>query len=85
MRIAERDEPKRGCITHYGSHEFLVMLFGLTDAPTTFFTLMNKNFQPFLNKFVVIYLDNIVGYSDTLQDHVQHLRQVFQVLQENGL
>lgn len=82
VRIAEGDGPKTTCVTRYGSFEFL---FGLTNAPATFCTLMNRVFQPFLDKFVVVYLDDIVVYSKTLEEHVKHLRQVFQVLKENEL
>ncbi|KAL9267493.1 Transposon Ty3-I Gag-Pol polyprotein-like protein [Drosera capensis] len=85
VRIAEGDEPKTTCVTRYASYEFLVMPFGLTNTPATFCTLMNNVFQPFLNQFVVVYLDDIVVYSKTLEDHVEHLRQVFQVLRENEL
>ncbi|GKV49230.1 hypothetical protein SLEP1_g55993 [Rubroshorea leprosula] len=85
VRIAEGDEAKTTCVTRYGAYEFLVMPFGLTNAPATFCTLMNKVVHPFLDKFVVVYLDDIVVYSETLEEHVQHLRQVFQVLRENEL
>lgn len=85
VRIAAGDEPKTTCVTRYGSFEFLVMPFGLTNAPATFCTLMNKIFHPFLDKFVVVYLDDIVVYSDTLEEHVKHLRLVFQALKENQL
>nr|XP_048324599.1 uncharacterized protein LOC125420961 [Ziziphus jujuba var. spinosa] len=85
VRIAEGDEAKTTCITRYGSYEFLVMPFGLTNAPTTFCTLMNKLFHPYLDRFVVVYLDDIVIYSNTMEEHLQHLRQVFQVLQDNEL
>ncbi|TYK15559.1 reverse transcriptase [Cucumis melo var. makuwa] len=60
VRIAERDEPKITCVTRYSAFEFLVMPFGLTNAPTTFCTLMNQVFHEYLDKFVVVYLDDIV-------------------------
>lgn len=85
VRIAEGDEAKTACVTRYGAYEFLVMPFGLTNAPATFCTLMNRIFQPYLDKFVVVYLDDIVIYSDTLEEHVEHLRTVFKVLQDNEL
>ncbi|CAL1401302.1 unnamed protein product [Linum trigynum] len=85
VRIAEGDEPKTACVTRYGSYEFLVMPFGLTNAPTTFCTLMNQVCEPFLDQFVVVYLDDIVVYSKTLDEHAEHLRQVFQVLRDNEL
>ena len=85
LRIAERDEPKTTCVTMYGSYEFLVMPFGLTNAPTTFYTLMNKIFRPYLDKFMVVYLDDIVIYSNTLKEHVEHLRKVFKILRQNEL
>ncbi|GKU97925.1 hypothetical protein SLEP1_g10998 [Rubroshorea leprosula] len=85
VRIAEGDEAKTTCVTRYGAYEFLMMPFGLTNAPATFCTLMTKVVHPFLNKFVVVYLNDIVVYNETLEEHVQHLRQVFQVLRENEL
>ncbi|KAL2936913.1 RNA-directed DNA polymerase-like protein [Bienertia sinuspersici] len=85
VRIAEGDEPKTACVTQYGSYEFLVMPFGLTNAPAAFCTLINKILRPFLNDFVVVYLDDIVVYSDKLQDHMGHLRKVFQALREDEL
>ena len=85
VRIAEGDEPKTTCVTRYGSYEFLVMPFGLTNAPATFCTLMNKIFHPFLDKFVVVYLDDIVIYSNTLEEHVDNLKKVFRLLRQNEL
>ena len=85
VRIAEGDEPKTACVTRYGSYEFLVMPFGLTNAPATFCTLMNKVLYPFIDRFVVVYLDDIVVYSKSLGEHVEHLHQVFMALRENEL
>nr|CAN73718.1 hypothetical protein VITISV_010227 [Vitis vinifera] len=85
VRIAEGDEAKTTCVTRYGSYEFLVMPFGLTNAPAMFCTLMNKIFHPYLDKFVVVYLDDIVIYSNTLKEHEEHLRKVFKILRQNEL
>ena len=68
VRIAKGDEPKTTCVTRYGAFEFLVMPFGLTNAPATFCTLMNQVFHEYLNKFVVVYLDDIVVYNSTLEE-----------------
>ena len=56
-----------------------MILFGLTNAPTIFYTLMNKIFHPYFDKFVVVYLDDIVVHSNALEKHVEHLRKVFKV------
>ncbi|KAJ7943087.1 Retrotransposon protein, putative, Ty3-gypsy subclass [Quillaja saponaria] len=85
VRIAEGDKPKTTCVTRYGAFEFLVMPFGLTNAPATFCTLMNQVFRGYLDKFIVVYLDDIVIYSSTLEDHKQHLQLVFNRLRENQL
>ena len=85
VRIAAGDEGKTTCVTRYGSYEFLVMPFGLTNAPATFCNLMNDVLYEFLDQFVVVYLDDIVVYSETLVDHVNHLRKVFSKLREYKL
>ncbi|XP_019059506.1 PREDICTED: uncharacterized protein LOC109117174 [Tarenaya hassleriana] len=85
VRVDEGDEAKTACVTRYGSFEFKVMPFGLTNAPTTFCTMMNELFHPYLDRFVVIYLDDIVVYSKTLSEHVGHLKLVLDVLRENEL
>ncbi|KAA0063458.1 uncharacterized protein E5676_scaffold110G00320 [Cucumis melo var. makuwa] len=85
VRIAEGDEPKTTCVTRYGAFEFLVMPFGLTNAPANFCTLMNQVFHEYLDKFVVVYLDDIVVYSTTMEEHRDHLKKVFQKLKENQL
>ncbi|RVW19884.1 RNA-directed DNA polymerase-like [Vitis vinifera] len=85
VRIAEEDKPKTTCVTRYGLYEFLVMPFDFTNAPTMFCTLMNKIFHPYLDKFMVVYFDDIVIYSNTLKKHVEHLRKVFTILRQNEL
>lgn len=62
-----------------------MMPFGLTNAPATFCTLMNKILHFYLDRFVVVYLNDIIIYSNTLEEHIEHLRTVLKVLQENKL
>jgi hypothetical protein len=85
IRIVEGDEEKIACRTRYGSYEFLVMPFGLTNAPATFCTLMNDIFREWLDDFVVVYIDDILIYSGSLEEYAEHLRKVFQRLRENKL
>ncbi|KAL0385853.1 UNVERIFIED_CONTAM: RNA-directed DNA polymerase [Sesamum radiatum] len=85
VRIKEGDETKTTAVTRYGAFEFLVMPFGLMNAPATFCTLMNQVLHGFLDEFVVVYLDDIVIYSRTLAEHVEHLRQVLARLREYEL
>ena len=69
----------------YGAYKFFVMPFGLTNAPAAFCTLMNKVLAPFLDRFVVVYLDDIIIYSKTLEEHVGHFWEVFRTLRDNQL
>ena len=85
MHITEGDKAKTTYVTRYGVFEFLVMPFGLTNAPATFRTLMNQLFKEHLDKFVVVYFDDFFIYSQTLEEHVKHLRTIFKVLRENTL
>jgi hypothetical protein len=80
IRIAEGDEEKTACCTRYESYEFLVMPFGLTNALATFCTLMNDIFCEWLDDFVVVYIDDILIYISSMEEHEEHLRKVFQRL-----
>ncbi|XP_059070957.1 uncharacterized protein LOC131861807 [Cryptomeria japonica] len=85
IRIAPGDEEKTAITTRYGIYEFLVMPFGLTNTPATFSTLMNDVFRPLLDKCVVVYLDDILVYSQSLEEHKEHLKEVFSLLKVNDL
>ena len=85
MRIVEGDEPKTNCMRRYGRFEFLVMSIGLFNALATFFTLVNNVLWLFLEKFVAMYLDNIVVFSKMMEEHKKHLAKVFKALRENQL
>ncbi|GBG74428.1 hypothetical protein CBR_g18840 [Chara braunii] len=82
IEVHPDDQYKTVFRARYGHYEFIVMPFGLTNAPATFQRCMNDLFRPWLDKFVVVYLDDILVFSKTLQEHQGHLRQVLEKLRE---
>ncbi|WVZ71283.1 hypothetical protein U9M48_019885 [Paspalum notatum var. saurae] len=85
MKICPFDIPKTAFITRFGLYEYTVMSFGLTNAPAYFMNLMNKVFMEYLDKFVVVFIDDILIYSKTEEEHEEHLRLVLQKLREHKL
>jgi hypothetical protein len=85
LRIKELDVAKTAFRTRYGYYKFLVMPFGLTNAPVVFMDLMNRVFRPYLDKFVVVFIDDILVYSKSYLEHEQHLRQILMTLREYRL
>jgi hypothetical protein len=85
LRIRHSDIPKTAFVTCYGLYEFTVMSFGLTNAPAYFMYLMNKVFMEYLDKFVVVFIDDILIFSKNEEDHEEHLRLVLQKLREHQL
>ena len=85
LKIREEDIPKTAFRTRYGHFEFLVMPFGLTNAPAAFMDLMNRVFRPYLDRFVIVFIDDILIYSRTIGEHAEHLTVVLQTLREHQL
>ena len=78
LKINEMDIPKMAFRTRYGHYEFLVMPFGLTNAPVAFMDLMNRVFYPYVDQFVIVFIDDILEYSKNTDDHALHLQIVLQ-------
>lgn len=74
LKVKGSDVPETTFRTGYGHCEFLVMLFGLTNAPVVFMDLMNQIFLPYLNQFVIVFIDDILVYSSDKEKHIEHLR-----------
>jgi hypothetical protein len=84
MKIRPSDIPKTTFSTRYGLYEFTIMSFGLTNALAYFMNLMNKVFMEYLDRFVVVFIDNILIYSKNDSDHEEHLWMVLQKLRDNN-
>jgi hypothetical protein len=85
LKIRESDIPKTAFCTRYGLFEYTVMSFGLTNAPTHFMYLMNKVFMEYLDKFVEVFIDDILIFSKTEEEHEKHLRMVLEKFRSNQL
>jgi len=85
IQIKDEDIFKTPFRTRYGHYEFVVLPFGLTNAPTTFMSIMNGVFHSYLDIFILIFIDGIIIYSRSIDEHKEHLRIVLQTLRENQL
>ena len=83
LRVREADIPKVAFRTRYGPFEFTVMTFGLTNALATFMDLIHRVFQPYLDMFFVVFVDDILIYSNYEEEHEGHLRIVLQILRDH--
>ncbi|GKA52733.1 putative reverse transcriptase domain-containing protein [Tanacetum coccineum] len=85
LRVRDEDIPKTAFRTRYRHYEFQVMPFGLTNAPAVFMDLMNRVYKPYLDKFVIVFIDDILIYSHNKEEHAYHLRIILELLKEEKL
>ena len=85
MKIKAEDIPKTAFCTRYGHYEFLVMAFDLTNVPAAFMDLMNRVFKKYLDKYVIVVIDDILIYSRTEEEHAEHLKIALEILRKEQL
>jgi hypothetical protein len=85
VRVKEEDIPKTAFRTHYGNYEFLVMSYKLTNAPAVFMDTMNRVFHDYLDQFTVVFIDDLLIYSRTLEEHKDHLQKALERLRREKL
>ena len=85
LRIKKEDIPKTAFRSRYGHYEYLVMPFGLSNASVAFMDLMNRVFKPYLDQFVIVFIDDILIYSASREEHEQHLWIVLETLRKHQL
>ena len=85
VRVRDDNIQKTAFKTNYGHYEFVVMPFGLTNAPAVFMDLMNKVLREYLDRFIIVFIDNILVYSPNVEEHIEHLMLVLQRLKKEQL
>ncbi|GKF38220.1 putative reverse transcriptase domain-containing protein, partial [Tanacetum coccineum] len=85
LRVRKEDIPKTAFKTQYGHYEFQVMPFGLTNAPAVFMDLMNRVCKPYLDKFVIVFIDDVLIYSKNKKEHEEHLKAILEMLKKEEL
>ncbi|GKD91472.1 putative reverse transcriptase domain-containing protein [Tanacetum coccineum] len=85
LRVRDEDIPKTAFRTRYGHYKFQVMPFGLTNAPAVFMDLINRVCRPYLDKFVIVFIDDILIYTKTKEEHDAHLRLILELLKKEEL
>ncbi|GKB27151.1 putative reverse transcriptase domain-containing protein [Tanacetum coccineum] len=85
LRVREEDIPKTTFRTRYGHYKFQVMPFGLTNAPAVFMDLMNRVCKPYLDKFVIVFIDDILIYSKNKKEHEEHLKAILELIKKEEL